>query len=247
MLEPAWQQWQAFSASTPTYTNADDLPIANQRSDNTQGLQHEQLAIMHTNRIKEHCQRLTESQGIVPASTASSASTRISQASTRTYIQNFLATLQLLSGIFSLLLECTSSCNSTLWLLDFSSSMKVKDSQVVVKEWPVWDKNSVLYLLTWHWSVETFSFLVDWREEDHPQFRLCCSLNNALKHTTLKGYQCPLTDQLPITRANQDNIQCWTLAYFSRVRKSLLWFAHRGCPPKRKGKRCVMSNASFGE
>ena len=46
--------------------------------------------------------------------------------------REFLAHLGLPRGLLSSVMACYKSCNSTLWILDNSSSMKVRDSHVVV-------------------------------------------------------------------------------------------------------------------
>ena len=45
--------------------------------------------------------------------------------------EEFLATLGLPRGLLSSVMTCYNSCQLTLWLLDNSSSMKVRDSHVV--------------------------------------------------------------------------------------------------------------------
>jgi len=229
---PPRQQRRAYSASTPAsvYTNTDDLPSTNRRSDNAEGLRRSSVPHLGVNGLRSSIQ--TGSKNVVnvvlnrrtswaPASTAptSTAPTRSSQASTRASIQDFLATLRLPSGILSSVLECTNSCNSTLWLLDSSSAMKVRDSRVVCSD----GMTSIDDVSRWHELRDCISFhtymaskcrirshfwlINDDDRSTTSKFHLCCGdpndvadeiscLNAALKQFNLSNDQCPLTDQL---------------------------------------------------
>ena len=224
---PPQQQRRAFSASTPAYTNTDDLPSTNRRSDNAEGLRRSSVHL-GVNGLRSSIQTgsknvanaLKHRASWTPASTAPSASThRISKASTRASIQDFLATLRLPSGILSSVLECNNSCNSTLWLLDSSSSMKVRDSRVVcsdgmtcIDEVSRWRElrdciSFHAYMASKCWIRSHFWLLNDDDRSTTRKFHLCCGdpngvadeiscLNAALKLTKLSNDQCPLTDQL---------------------------------------------------
>lgn len=126
--------------------------------------------------------------------------------------------LRLPSGILSSVLECTNSCNSTLWLLDSSSSMKVRDSRVVCSD----GMTSINEVCRWHELRDCVSFhsymaskcwirshfwLLNDEGRKSRKFHLCCGdpndvdneiscLNAALKSTKLNYDECPLTDQL---------------------------------------------------
>ena len=225
---PPQQQRRAFSASTPAsaYTNTDDLPSTNRRSDNAEGLRRSSVRVPHLGvnglRSSIHTGSKNVANAVLNRRTsapASTASTRISQASTRASIQEFLPTLRLPSGILSSVLECTKSCNSTLWLLDSSSSMKVHDSRVVCSD----GMTSIDEVSRWHELRDCISFhsymaskcrirshfwlLNDDDRNTSRKFHLCCGspndvadeiscLNAALKQSKLSNDQCPLTDQL---------------------------------------------------
>jgi len=227
---PPRQQRRAYSASTPAsaYTNTDDLPSTNRRSDNAEGLRRSSVPHLGVNGLRSSIQTGSKNVANVvlnrrtsaPASTApTSASTRSSQASKRASIQEFLATLRLPSGILSSVLECTNSCNSTLWLLDSSSAMKVRDSRVVCSD----GMTSIDEVSRWHklrdciafhsymaskcWIRSHFWLLNDDDRSTTRKFHLCCGspndvaneiscLNAALKQSKLRNDQCPLADQL---------------------------------------------------
>ena len=227
---PPQQQRRASSAGTPAsaYTNTDDLPSTNRRSDiNAEGLRRSSVPHLGVNGLRSSVQTgsknianivLNRRTSWAPASTAP-ASTCSSQASTRASIQEFLPTLRLPSGILSSVLECTNSCNSTLWLLDSSSSMKVCDGRVVCSD----GMTSIDEVSRWHelrdciafhsymaskcWIRSHFWLLNDDDRSTTRKFHLCCGspndvaneiscLNAALKQSKLSNDQCPLTDQL---------------------------------------------------
>ena len=229
---PPQQQRRAFSKSAPTsaYTNTDDdLPSTNRRSDNAEGLLRSSVPHLGVNGLRSSIQTgsknvanvvLNRRTSSAPASTApTAASTRSSQASTRASIQEFLPTLRLPSGILSSVLECANSCNSTLWLLDSSSSMKVRDSRVVCSD----GMTSIDDVSRWHELQDCISFhsymaskcrirshfwlLNDDDRNTSRKFHLCCGSPNdvadeisclkaALKQSKLSNDECPLTDQL---------------------------------------------------
>ena len=113
---PPQQQRRAFSKSAPAsaYTNTDDLPSTNRRSDiNAEGLRRSSVPHLGVNGLRSSVQTgsknianivLNRRTSWAPASTAP-ASTRSSQASTRASIQEFLPTLRLPSGILSSVLD----------------------------------------------------------------------------------------------------------------------------------------------
>ena len=97
---PPQQQRRAFIASTPAYTNTDDLPSTNRQSVNAEGLQWSsvQLGVYGLQSSiqtgsKSVANALHRRTSWTPASTAPSASTCSSQALTRAYIQDLRNTL----------------------------------------------------------------------------------------------------------------------------------------------------------
>jgi len=228
---PRQQRRASYSASTPAsvYTNTDDLPSTNRRSDNAEGLRRSSVPHLGVNGLRSSIQTgsknvanivLNRRASWAPASTApTAASTRSSQASTRASIQEFLATLRLPSGILSSVLECTNSCNSTLWLLDSSSTMRVRDSRVVcsdgmtsiddVSRWrELRDCISFhSYMASKCWIRSHFWLLNDDDRSTTRKFHLCCGspndvanelscLNATLNQSKLSNDECPLTYQL---------------------------------------------------
>ena len=226
---PPPKQRRAFSESTPAsaYNNTADSPT-HRRSDNAEGLHRSSVPHLGVNGLRSSIQTGSKSvanalkhrASWIPASTApTAASTRSNQALTRASIQEFLPTLRLPSGILLSVLECNNSCNSTIWLLDSSSSMKVRDSRVVcsdgmtsIDEVSRWRElrdciSFHSYMASKCWIRSHFWLHNDDDRSTTQKFHLCCGspndvaneishLNAALKHTKLSNDQCPLTDQL---------------------------------------------------
>jgi len=167
--------------------------------DNAEGLRRSSVPHLSVNGFRSSIQTGSKNVANVvlnrrtsaPASTAPTApSTCSSQASTRASIQEFLPTLRLPSGILSSVLECTNSCNSTLWLLDSASSMKVRDSRVVcsdgmtsiddVSHWrELRDCISFhTYMASKCWIRSHFWLINDDDRSSTRKFHLCCGSPN---------------------------------------------------------------------
>ena len=113
--------------------------------------------------------------------------------------KEFLATLGLPRGLLSSVMACYNSCQLTLWLLDNSSSMKVRDSHVVVYPGDSggsgYDDNPKVVasrdnVTRWHEVLDCVSFhsymaskcwirtkmwLVNADDKDGQKFSLCCA------------------------------------------------------------------------
>ena len=174
------------------------------------------LSFMQPNFDPRNDQGLRSSANLPPASPSSP----------QVAVQELLASLQLPRGLLSSVMECYNSCHSTLWLLDNSSGMKVRDSKIVVNlsgscdgiKFTSRDNVSrwreLLDCISFHshmaskcWIRSHFWLLNDDNDDDGIKFSICggcpedvpneiICLRSVLKQATLAQDQCLLTEQL---------------------------------------------------
>ena len=143
--------------------------------------------------------------------------------SPRAGFEKWFAAEKLPWGLLTPVMECYNSCNLTIWLLDNSSGMKIRDSHSSTSS-NGGGEESLDNVSRWHELRDCISFhshmaskcwirtnywLVNDDSNGHEdtKFKLCCGnpedvhdemshLKSALKQATLSQDICPLSDQL---------------------------------------------------